>query len=105
MRTFLNQQTISIERQTWTANKSTTTVIATGVKAYIRPLEEKESTENDFQYGEEHFVLVEVEDSVDIRRGDNIIFDGKTHGVEGVGRHNRGISLPDFKQVLTRLGR
>ena len=102
MRTFLNQQTITIERQSWTANKSTYATIAT-VSAYVRPLEEKETTENDFQYGEAHFIL--VEDSVDIQRGDRIVFDGKTHGVEGVGRHNRGISLPNFKQVLTRLKR
>jgi hypothetical protein len=41
-------------------------------------------------------------DSVDIQQADKIIYDGEKHGVEGVARHNRGITLPHFKQVLTK---
>ena len=97
MKTYLRQQSITISRQSYVGNKSSYAVLAT-VSAYVRPLTEEETTINGLQFGRAHFVM--VEDATDIQEGDKVLFDSDTYVVEGVSRHNRGISLPPFKQVL-----
>jgi hypothetical protein len=99
MRTFLTEKTVDIYRQTYTGNKSAYVVSASAVPCYARPLDEKESSANGMQYGQGHFFM--FDDSVDIKQGDRIVYDSETHGVEGVARHNRGITLPWFKQAMT----
>ena len=98
MNTYLNQETIDIERQTLAGGKTSYSTSATGVPAYVRPLTEEEANVNGLQSGKGLFML--VKDSVDIQDGDRVIFNTLTHLVSGVARHTRGISLPKFKQVI-----
>lgn len=98
MNTYLTQTTIEIFRQTYVGNKSSYASVGT-FDAYVTPTDEKETTENDNQFGQTHFVMVKSD--VDLRDGDRIIFDGFVHGVEGT-KKRVGITLPNFTQALTR---
>ena len=101
MRTYLEQQLIDISRQVYVANKSSYANIASSVGAYVRPLNEEEATINGLQYGLAFFAM--VDDVADVQEADIILFDGDDYVVKGVARHNRGISLPPFKQItMTR---
>lgn len=97
MRTYLDQQTITIRRQTFVGNKSSYSDLAT-VNAYVRPLSEEEASVNGLQFGKGQFVM--VDDTTDIQEGDEVVFNGIKHAVAGVANHNRGISIPKFKQVI-----
>jgi len=102
MRTYLKQESITIRRQTYVGNKSSYADLAT-VDAYVRPLTEEQSSINGIQFGRGFFCL--VEDSVDVQEGDKVLFDSILHTVQGVARHNRGISLPKFKQLTMVRGK
>lgn len=102
MRTYLNQESITIRRQTYVGNKSSYADLAT-VSAYVRPLTEEQSSINGIQFGRGFFCL--VEDSADVQEGDKILFNSILHTVQGVSRHTRGITLPKFKQFLMTRGK
>ncbi len=97
MQTYLKQESITIRRQIYVGNKSTFSDLET-VTAYVRPLTEEESSINGLQFGQGLFVM--VEDTADVQEGDKILFRTIEHTVQGVALHDRGISVPHFKQVL-----
>lgn len=98
MNTFL-KKLITIKRQSYsgTPPKSTYSILGTA-NAYVRPLTEEQSARNGLQWGKGFFVM--VKDEADIQEGDKIVYESEECTVQGVSRHNRGITIPDFKQVL-----
>ena len=98
MKTFTNQKTITaIKRQTYVGDKSSFASVGTAT-AYLRPLNEEQSSNNGVQFGLGFSLIFEVD--VDIREGDKVTIDSVEYTVRGIVNHDRGSALVQYKRAV-----
>lgn len=92
---MLTTRTLVVSRQSYSGSKSTYSTVGT-YTCYLRPLTEKQASDNGVQYGLGFEVLTEPE--TDIAEGDKAVVDGTTYTVQGVVYQDRG-AVP-FKRAI-----
>lgn len=108
MRTFTNQKSIAVYRQTYSGTPAISSFLlqygtTTGVSAvtgYLRPLGEEASSMNGIQYGYGFNLIVET--AIDIKEGDQVVIDSVTYNVRGVVNHDRGTATQYKRCLMTK---
>ena len=96
MKYFTSQKTVTIKRQTYVGNISSSTTISVE-SCYLKPLSETESTNNNFQYGVAYNAIFEVD--IDVKENDKLEIDSIEYTVKGVASFEHGTML-DYKRAL-----
>ena len=101
MNFFTSQTLIStISRQLYVGNISNSTTVASSVNCYFRPLSEKQSSDNGYQYGIAHSCIFETD--VDVREGDDLTIGGVVYTVRGVAIFSHGNVLDYTRTLVTK---
>ena len=100
MKQFTSQNTITIQRQTYTNGVSAFSTVGTA-NAYLRSLSMQVAAQNGFQYGFAFSLICEV--NVNLKVGDKVIISGTTYTVKGVATKG-GDGLPtNYVEALVTL--